>query len=117
MSAARLMKPKASLKFLNSNFRVIASRPSTSRQPESFASAALRASAESFSRMAHHPLLAEQRIGRLDHIRPAAGGRLRGEQHETRNGEGQRAEQRAAGEIVGHLVRARFAQARERDMR
>src|SRR5262249_62323272 len=42
------MKPKASLKSRNTNFLVIASRPATSLHPASFASAALRASADSF---------------------------------------------------------------------
>ena len=44
------MKPNAALKSANTNFFVIASRPETSLQPVSLASAALRASPDSFSR-------------------------------------------------------------------
>src|SRR5215831_16918698 len=46
------MKPNASLKSLNVNFLVIASRPSTSLQPSSLASALLRVLPVSFSAMA-----------------------------------------------------------------
>src|SRR5437879_1434789 len=42
------MKPKASLKSLNTNFFVMASRSLTSLQPDSFARALLRASPVSF---------------------------------------------------------------------
>src|SRR5499427_3732887 len=51
MSAARAMKPKASLKSLNANFREMASRPLTSLQPASLASALLRAPPVNFSGM------------------------------------------------------------------
>src|ERR1700737_3550292 len=51
MRAARVMKPKASLKSLKVNFLLMASRPSTSLQPSSLASAVLRAAPVNFSAM------------------------------------------------------------------
>src|SRR5208337_4740345 len=51
MSAVRAMKPNASLKSLNVNLRLMASRPSTSLHPASLASAAARAAPVSFSAM------------------------------------------------------------------
>src|SRR5260370_36314061 len=51
MRAARAMKPKASLKSLKLNFLLMASRPLTSLQPLSVASAALRALPVNFSVM------------------------------------------------------------------
>src|SRR5262245_63952811 len=48
------MKPNASLKSLNVNCLVMASRPFTSLQPESLASAAVRALPVNFSAMVGH---------------------------------------------------------------
>src|SRR5215213_9043657 len=97
------MNPNASLKSRNTNFLVMASRPATSLQPDSFASADLRASPASFSR----PIKASsrrERIIRLHHIRPAADRGARRVQHETRDLE-RGAEQRPArGEILGDVA-------------
>src|SRR3954468_15283785 len=56
MSAARVMKPKASLKSRNTNFLVIASRPETSLQPASLARVLVRSAAVSFWAIRGKPL-------------------------------------------------------------
>src|SRR5215212_1419898 len=69
------MKPNASLKSLNTNFRVMASRPFTSLQPESFASAALRASPVSFCAMTGPHKLGDRKLNRRTTDLPPRHGR------------------------------------------
>src|SRR5205823_716897 len=110
------MKPNAALKSRNTNFLVIASRPATSLQPDSLASAALRASPVSFSR-AMKASSRGQGIIRFYHIRPAADRGARREQHEARDAE-RRTEQRPARrKILGDVAARDIAQPRQGDMR
>src|SRR6185312_13432592 len=61
--------------------------------------------------------LRTQRVGILDHIRPAAGGRARGEQDETVGGKHPAREIAADGEVIRDVLARRIVEPRQRDMR
>src|SRR5262245_9256033 len=112
------MKPKAALKSRNTKVFARASRPATSFQPSSFASAALRSSVVSLDAMpaSYSPSWASgrQRIGGFHNVRSAPHRVARREQHEAADLKRRRAERRARRQIVGDLAARRVAQARQR---
>src|SRR5829696_635660 len=103
------MKPKASTKSRNTKVRVIASRPSTMRQPSSPGSISLRSASErSFA------IGLAERVGGLDDVRTAADRIARREQHEAPGREGQLRELAAGRDVAGDVDRRGVAQPGER---
>src|SRR5437764_795400 len=80
------------------------------RPAEALAEAASRATTAEF-------VLRTQRVGILDHIRPAAGGRARGEQYEAVGGKHPAREIAADREVIRDVLARRIVEPRQRDMR